>query len=96
MKIRVFKVFGHEVLRIETHVEATVSDIVHAMLAQRMAAEAEDEELVVCECCGEAFDPADVDDEDDKLNEKFNTMTEHLNWGERVVWDAQVDEDEDP
>lgn len=96
MKIRVFKIFGHEVLRIETHQEATVSDVVQAILANRLSGvelvEVEDDEdeygdvvegLIPCECCGEMFEPGEVelDEEAEEVNARFADLTERLIWG---------------
>lgn len=82
MKVRVVKVFGYEVLRIESHEEATVSDVVNALLAQRVS---EEEEEYEC-CCGE--DEGEEEDEED-FNIRFIDMTE------RIVWDARTDEEPD-
>jgi hypothetical protein len=86
MRIRVVKVFGHEVLRFEQHTEATVSDVVRAMLAHRMEMqeEASEEETDTCEECGAEIEEVD---EDDIIAARFHTMTE------RLVWDARSDED---
>lgn len=90
MKVRVVKVFGYEVLRIESHTEATVSDVVQAMVAHRLAkADADADEgyedlaegLIPCECCGEMFDPDEVDI-DEEVNARFADMTERLVWGQ--------------
>jgi hypothetical protein len=79
MKVRVFKVFGREVLRIENHYEATVSDVVRAMIQQR----AEKEEVeYFCEC---SCDEEDDDDEDEEMLGRFADMTE------RIVWDSRTD-----
>lgn len=79
MKVRVFKVFGREVLRIESHEEATLSDVISLLVAQRMkATDGEDQ----CEC-EEDFDP----DEED-VDVRFHDMTE------RLVWDSKNDEEE--
>lgn len=95
MKVRVFKIFGREVLRIETHEEVTVSDVVQAMLAHREMMHLEEEceecegdececeeeeEAEVCACCGEALT------EDDIIAARFSTMTE------RLVWDARTED----
>lgn len=86
MKVRVFKVFGREVLRIESHEEATLADVISGLVAQRMrATESADE----CECCGEALDPDD-DDDDDEVEARFNDMTE------RLMWDAHYKDHPDP
>lgn len=99
MKVRVVKVFGHEVLRIESHEEATVSDVVRAMVAQRLrnAEMDEDDEygdlvegLIPCECCGEMFDPADIDEE---VNVRFADMTERLLWSKPTAEERAEDED---
>ena len=96
MKIRVVKVFGHEVLRIESREETTVSDVVQAMVTQRLAAsrDCEDDEygdlvegLIPCECCEEMFDPDDEVDEE--VNARFADMTE------RLIWGKPADDDDD-
>jgi hypothetical protein len=78
MKVRVVKVFGYEVLRIESHEEATVSDVVNALLAQRVS---EEEEEYEC-CCGE-----EEEEDDEEVNIRFIDMTE------RIIWDARSEED---
>ena len=78
MKVRVFKVFGREVLRIESHEEATLADVISGLVAQRMQAE---DGMAVCECCGEDFDP---DEDDDEMTARFIDMTD------RIVWDART------
>lgn len=84
MKVRVLKLFGREVLRIESHYEATVSDVVRALLAQR-AAQSEEDSLEECACCGAAFDPDAEEDypdeDDDEVNARFADLTERLIWG---------------
>lgn len=96
MKIRVIKVFGHEVLRVETHEEITVSDIVRSMMEIHQGLheeeEEEDEQLYYeaeegdpCTYCGEPLT------EDDIIDSRFSTMTE------RLVWDARTEDyPEDP
>lgn len=79
MKVRVVKVFGYEVLRIESHEEATVSDVVNALIAQRVS---EEEHEYEC-CCGEE------EEDDEEVNIRFIDMTE------RIVWDARTDEEPD-
>lgn len=88
MRVRVFKVFGREVLRVETHEEVTVSDVVAAMLAHRQALDEEEceeeaEEDDCCEYCGEPLT------EDDIIAARFSTMTE------RLVWDARTEEEDE-
>lgn len=80
MRIKVFKVFGREVLRIENHYEATVSDVVQAMIAHR------DEDVeYVYECtCGEDEDEEESDD--DGITGRFADLTE------RIVWDARTED----
>jgi hypothetical protein len=83
MKVRVFKVFGREVLRIESHEEASLADVISGLVAQRMQIK---QNTAQCECCGEDFDPDEDDDDetdDDEVDARFNDMTE------RLVWDAQ-------
>ena len=98
MKVKVVKLFGREVLRIEIHEEVTVSDVVQAMLAHREMMHLEEEceececeeeeEAEVCACCGEALT------EDDIIAARFSTMTDGMRLGERLVWDARVDDEE--
>lgn len=100
MKVRVVKIFGCEVLRIESHTEATVSDVVRAMLASRMQASEEREmevpeeygDLIPCESCGEMFDPDEVVDLDEEVNARFVDMTEHIIWGKPA---PESDDDDD-
>lgn len=81
MKVRVVKIFGHEVLRIESHYEATVSDVVQAIIKQRAD---NDEVEYVYECsCGTDDDD---DDEESEIDGRFADMTE------RIVWDARNQE----
>ena len=96
MKIWVLKIFGYEILRTEAHQEATLSDVVRAMLASRLAAqeEAEDEELIECECCGEMFDPAEAEAQAE-FDDKFEGIAGNIAWGERLVWDVQKPDDDD-
>jgi hypothetical protein len=82
MKVRVFKLFGREVLRIETHEEASLADVISALIAQRIEAATG---VVECECCGEEFDP-----EEEEMRAKFIDMTE------KIVWDSKADDYEDP
>ena len=85
MRVRVFKVFGREVLRIENHYEATVSDVVRAMIEAR---EASEEVEYVYECtCGTEEDEEDEEEEsDDGIRGRFADMTD------RIVWDARVED----
>lgn len=99
MKIRVIKIFGREVLRIESHEQPDVGDFVREMVANRMrmnasAAEFEEEELIECECCGEMFDPAEAE-EQIRIDDRFEEIAENLNWGDRLVWDVKTSDDED-
>lgn len=99
MKVHVLKVFGREVLRLESHDEATVSDVVKAMIAHRLSrieveVEDDDEELVECECCGEMFDPAEAEAQA-IVDDQFEEIAENLNWGERMVWDARPPDDDE-
>ena len=81
MKFKVIKLFGREVLRIENHYEATVSDVVRAMIQNR---EGGDEIEYVCECsCGE---DEDDDEEEERFRSRFVDMTE------RIVWDARTED----
>ena len=90
MKVRVFKVFGREVLRIEKHEEATLADVISGLVAQRMQIK---QDTVQCECCGEDFDPDEEDDDDDEVDAKFQDMTEHLVWDARTQDHPEPDED---
>jgi len=47
MMIKVYKLFGREVLRVEEHYEATVSDVVRSIMENRRAG---DEVVYECEC----------------------------------------------
>jgi hypothetical protein len=105
MRIWVLKFLGREILRTESHQEATVSDVVQAMLAHRLQRsrqeeegqeeEGEEEEMIECQCCGEMFDPAEAE-EQFEVDEKFEEIAgNNLNWGERMVWDARAPEDEE-
>lgn len=92
MKVRVFKVFGREVLRIENHEEATLADVISGLVAQRMQIK---QDTVQCEYCGEEFDPdeEDEDDDDDEVDAKFQDMTERLVWDARTQDHPEPDED---
>ena len=82
MKVWVFKFFGREVIRVENHYEATVSDVVRAMIKHR---EGEEDVEYVYECsCGAEED--EDDDEDEEYDSRFADMTE------RIVWDARTSE----
>ena len=88
MRIRVFKLFGREVARWESWEQATVSDVVAAMLANRQPGRARDEgveaeEMTACTCCGEPFDL-----EEEWISSKFTDLTD------RIVWDARADDDD--
>lgn len=80
MKVKIFKIFGREVLRIESHYEATVSDVVRAMIEKRAASE-EVEYVYECSCGDE-----EEEDEDEEYHARFADMTE------RIVWDARTDD----
>lgn len=82
MKVRVFKIFGREVFRIENHYEATVSDVVRAIIQNRSESEGE----YVCECSCEEEEEEDEEDSDDGIRGRFADMTE------RIVWDARTDD----
>lgn len=81
MRVRVLKLFGREVARWESWEQATVSDVVAAMLASRATVvrddddeESEDEdeethEIVPCTCCGEMFDPREAE-----INRRFDDI----------------------
>ena len=87
MIVRVWKVFGREFLRVETHQETTLADMVTTLMTQKM----QQSGVVECACCGEEFDPSDCDDDDDdEITNRFIEMTN------KIVWDAVAkDEDED-
>lgn len=80
MKVRVFKVFGREVLRIEKHYEATVSDVIKAMIQSRESAE---ETQYVCSC-EEEEEEEEEESDDDGIMGRFADMTD------RIVWDART------
>lgn len=104
MKTWTVTCFGREIVRVEMREEATIADVVRHLVAQRLGVEEheieveEDDEygdvvegLIPCECCGEMFDPAEVD-MDDEINTRFADMTERLVWGKPA---DEPDEDED-
>ena len=84
MKVRIVKIFGREVLRIESHYEATVSDVVRAMIENRAASE--DVEYVYECSCGDEEGEDDDDEEEEEYHARFADMTE------RIVWDARTDD----
>ena len=86
MRIKVFKFFGREVLRIENHYEATVSDVVRAMIEAREAAANEEVEYVYECACGEEEEDEEEESDDDGIMGRFADMTE------RIVWDARTSE----
>lgn len=98
MKVWVLKLFGREILRTESHQEATVSDVVRAMVASRLVAaqgeEEEGEELIECECCGEMFDPAEAEAQAE-FDDKFEDIAGNIAWGEKLVWDVKTSDDEE-
>ena len=84
MQVRVIKIFGREVMRIENHYEATVSDVIRAMIEAR---EATEDIQYVCECsCDEEEDEEDEESDEDGIRGRFADMTE------RIVWDARTDD----
>jgi hypothetical protein len=101
MKKWTVRVFGCRVLEVEVREEVTAADVVQAMVAQRLMRqeegveveliEADENGMIACECCGEMFDPTEVDqvDEDEVINTRFADMTE------RIVWDARPPADDD-
>lgn len=92
MKTWTVTCFGREIVKVEMREEATVADVVRHLVAQRLGVEeheieVEEEEygdivegLIPCECCGEMFDPAEVD-LDEEIQARFADMTERLVWG---------------
>lgn len=102
MKTWTVSAFGREILKIEQTEETSVADVVRHLVAQRMS-QADDEPeyeyeeivegLIPCECCGEMFDPDDVDtnEEDEEVNARFADMTERLVWGAP----AEAEDDDD-
>ena len=82
MRIRVLKLFGREIARWEAWEQATVSDVVAAMLAGRRRPDGapEDPESAACACCGEDFDPREAE-----LNKRFDT----------IVWESYRGCDDD-
>lgn len=107
MKTWTVTCFGREIVKVEMREEATIADVVRHLVAQRLGVRedeidveiAEDgdeygdvvEGLIPCECCGEMFDPAEVD-MDEEVNARFADMTERLIWGPSAV---EPDDDED-
>jgi hypothetical protein len=84
MQVRVIKFFGREVLRIENHYEATVSDVIKAMIEAR---EATEEIQYVCECsCGDEEDDDEEESDEEGIRGRFSDMTD------RIVWDARTDD----
>ena len=95
MKTWTVTCFGREIVKVEMREEATIADVVRHLVAQRLGVdedeiEVEEDEygdinegLIPCECCGEMFDPDEVDlsEEDDEVNARFADMTERLIWG---------------
>ena len=96
MKVWVLKILGREILRLENHEEATVSDVVRAMLARRLAGVTVDdeEELIECECCGEMFDPAEAEAQAE-YDDQFDEIAGNIAWGDRIVWDIQIGDNEE-
>ena len=104
MKTWTVTCFGREIVKVEMREEATIADVVRHLVAQRLGVEEheieveEDDEygdvvegLIPCECCGEMFDPAEVD-MDEEIQARFADMTERLIWGKPA---DEPDEDED-
>jgi hypothetical protein len=85
MKVRVFKIFGREVFRIESHYEATVSDVVRAIIQNRSDSEGS-EYVCACSCDDEEEEEEDEEESDDGIRGRFADMTE------RIVWDARADD----
>lgn len=86
MKVRVVKLFGREVLRVESYDQVTVSDLVAALVSTRGDGAGEDDGedddgLVPCDDCGEMYDP--------DVAQRFADMTEQM------LWDARADDDDD-
>lgn len=102
MKKWTVRVFGCRVLEVEVRDEVTAADVVQALVARRLLnqdgdevevelIEADENGMIACECCGEMFDPTEVDevDEDEVINTRFADMTE------RLVWDARTEDNDD-
>ena len=96
MKTWTVKALGREILSVEFREEASISDVVRHMVAQRLGVSEDDievevedpdyseisEGLIPCECCGEMFDPDEVEDEEDaEVNARFADLTGRLIWG---------------
>lgn len=107
MKTWTVTCFGREIVKVEMREEATIADVVRHLVAQRLGVEEDEidveiaegddeygdvvEGLIPCECCGEMFDPGEVD-MDEEVNARFADMTERLIWGPSA---AEPDDDED-
>lgn len=99
MKKWTVTVFGKEVLQVTSREEPSLAEVVQHLVVERMAlADGEEEEIyeqlsdgmIPCECCGEMFDPNEVDEEDEEMNSRFADIAEHLIWGPA----AETDDDE--
>jgi hypothetical protein len=93
MKTWTVTAFGREIVKVEMREEASIADVVRHLVAQRLGVDEDEvgveeeqygdlvEGLIPCECCGEMFDPDEVD-LDEEVNARFVDMTERLIWGQ--------------
>lgn len=82
MKVVVFKLFGREVARVESWEEATLSDMVSAMLFVRRGGGRDGGDGDGDEC-GEEIDPRQRE-----VDRRFEDLTD------RIVWDGCFGDDE--
>lgn len=106
MKTWTVTCFGREIVKVEMREEATIADVVRHLVAQRLGVEDDEieieevddeygdmvEGLIPCECCGEMFDPTEIDP-DDEVNARFADMTERLIWGPTAAVEPDDEED---
>lgn len=108
MKTWTVTCFGREIVRVEMREEATIADVVRHLVARRLGVDDDEieveetddeygdvvEGMIPCECCGEMFDPdeVDLDEETEEVNARFADLTERLIWGPSV---AEPDDEED-
>ena len=89
MRIRVFKLFGHEVVRLEDYRQATLVEVLASMMGRRHEVEGDEdedaEELVPCALCGSMLGRREVE-----ITRRFDDLTD------RIVWDYRADGDGHP
>jgi hypothetical protein len=93
MKKWTVSLFGRRVLEVRVQEEASLSEVVQSMVAQRLAdgvgvevIETDENGMIACECCGDMFDPTEADD---GVDSRFADMTE------RIVWDSRIPDEEE-